>query len=98
MSINNMKETKGKAIQDKTEFNIQDDQAGSSVRELGTAPATIAHTDPGSTRALWHYILKSHGKYSCYAVFLLLPSDVEAIRYFKEFGKELDMISGKECL
>jgi hypothetical protein len=92
-----MKKTKEKASQDEVEIKMQNDQSG-SVRGVGSATATIAHPDPGSRKALWHHVLRSHGKYFCYAVFLLLPSDIEAIRFFKEFGKELDMISGKECL
>lgn len=54
--------------------------------------------DPHSLRTWWHSILRKYGQHSCYAVFLLLPSDKEAIRYLSEFGKELDLITGKECL
>lgn len=31
-------------------------------------------------------------------MFLLLPSDKEVLRYLAEFGKELNIISGQECL
>jgi hypothetical protein len=49
-------------------------------------------------RDWWDTVLEEHGKYSCYAIFLILPSDEEAIRYAVDFGKELDLISGKDCL
>lgn len=54
--------------------------------------------DSHSLRTWWHSILREFGKYPCYAIFLLLPSDKEAINYFSEFGKELDLLSGKDCL
>lgn len=49
-------------------------------------------------REWWHQILGDYGKYNCYAFFLCLPSDTEAIRYLSLFGKELDILSGKNCL
>jgi len=49
-------------------------------------------------RTWWHDILRKHGYHSCFAIFLLLPSDKEAITYLSEFGKELDLISGENCL
>jgi len=54
--------------------------------------------DSGSLRAWWHDILRMHRCYSCYAIFLLLPSDKEAVRYLTDFGRELDLISGENCL
>lgn len=67
--------------------------------------ADVADTYPpsdtkniGLIRDWWHGILRNHGKYSSYAILLVLPSDKETIRYLKEFGKELDLISGKDCL
>ncbi|MCP4372872.1 MAG: hypothetical protein GY797_32925, partial [Deltaproteobacteria bacterium] len=57
--------------------------------------------DPSNSSALrewWYEILRTPGHYSCYAFFLGLPSDKEAIRYITEFGKELDLISGNNCL
>jgi len=51
-----------------------------------------------SLRNWWHTILRTYGRYSCYAVFLSLPSDKEAIRYLLEFGDELDLISAADCL
>ncbi len=49
-------------------------------------------------REWWHGILRDHGHYSCYAIFLVLPSDKETLRYLVDFGNELDIISGEDCL
>lgn len=49
-------------------------------------------------RAWWHQILRDYGQFSCYAIFLVLPSDTEALRYLSEYGKELDLISAEDCL
>ena len=49
-------------------------------------------------REWWHEILRNHGRFSCYAIFLILPSDNEATRYMTDFGRELDLISGNSCL
>ncbi|TAH51673.1 MAG: WXG100 family type VII secretion target [Chloroflexota bacterium] len=49
-------------------------------------------------REWWHNILRNHGKYSTYAILLVLPSDRESLRYLKEYGRELDLISGDDCL
>jgi hypothetical protein len=54
--------------------------------------------DRQAIREWWHEILRTHGRYSAYAILLALPSDKEAIRYFTEFGDELDLISGANCL
>lgn len=51
-----------------------------------------------SLREWWHGILRNHGKFSCYAIFLVLPSDKQAIQYLTEYGKEIDLISGDDCL
>ncbi len=73
---------------------------GSSNRIGGSSSSSrgLNIHDPYIKRSLWHSILREHGRYSSHAIFLLLPSDKEAIGYFKEFGKELDLLSGKECL
>lgn len=49
-------------------------------------------------RQWWHDILRDHGSYSCYAFLLALPSDKRAIRFFAEYGRELHLLSGKNCL
>lgn len=54
--------------------------------------------NPSYVRKWWNRILHEHGHYSCYAFFLLLPSDEEARHYLREFGRELDLLSGEYCL
>lgn len=49
-------------------------------------------------RNWWHNLLRYNKIYSCYAILLVLPSDFEAIRYLKDFGNELNLISGEDCL
>jgi hypothetical protein len=63
--------------------------------------AQLPLTEQPSRRMLqqwWHDVVKNHGRYSCYAMLLVLPSDKEAIRYLTDFGKELDLVSGRSCL
>jgi hypothetical protein len=54
--------------------------------------------DKSALREWWHAILRNHGRYSCCAIFLVLPSDKETIRYLTDFGIELDLVSGENCL
>lgn len=54
--------------------------------------------DPYSLRKWWHQVLHDQGRYSCYAILIVLPSDTEARRYARVFGRELDLISGTNCL
>ena len=49
-------------------------------------------------REWWHNILRAHGSYRCYAFFLCLPADKAAIEYLTDYGKELDLLSGDNCL
>jgi hypothetical protein len=49
-------------------------------------------------RESWHELLRNYDRYPCCAIFLLLPSDKEVIRYLSENGNELDLISGSDCL
>ena len=51
-----------------------------------------------SVRAWWHKHLREHGRYPCYALILVFPSDAEAVKYLSEFGYELYLISGTSCL
>ena len=62
---------------------------------FGGVPPIEGHK---SIREWWHKILTHYDRYPSYAMFLALPSDKEAIRYLKEFGKELHLITGKSCL
>jgi hypothetical protein len=55
--------------------------------------------DRSALRKWWHGILRDYEhRYSCSAMFLILPSDKETIRYLTDFGEELDIISGEDCL
>lgn len=49
-------------------------------------------------REWWHNILRTHGKYSTYMVFLILPSDVQLAIYLSRYGREIDLLSGTNCL
>lgn len=73
-----------------------------TLRDAGAAHVTRATifrgADRQSLREWWHSILRDHGRYSCYAIVLLLPSDTAAFTYLTEYGKELDLISGPDCL
>jgi len=75
-------------------------------RWLGSAPTMlelrhitkISVDDVRSLREWWHTILRNRDKYPCYAIFLVLPSDQEANKYLTDFGKELAVVTGKDCL
>jgi hypothetical protein len=53
--------------------------------------------DRKALRDWWHDVLREHDKTPCYAIFLTLLADKETIRYFEEYGKELDKVSGPNC-
>jgi hypothetical protein len=42
--------------------------------------------------------MRELGRFKCYAMLLVLPGDTEAIRYLADYGRELDIISGSDCL
>jgi hypothetical protein len=71
--------------------------ASPSLKGMGNL-ISMTLADRNKLRAWWHQVLRDHGRYSCYAVFLLLPSDKEVLRYLTEASKELDLISGDYCL
>ena len=54
--------------------------------------------DPRSLREWWHTVLRTNGKYPCYAIFLMLPSDKHATKYFQENIRELHYSSSEDCL
>lgn len=79
------------------------DQRGQKVNFQFNAATIISWSesdkpDRQSLRKWWHVILRQEGRYKCYSIFLVLPSDKEAIRYLTDFGQEIDLISGKDCL
>jgi hypothetical protein len=51
-----------------------------------------------SLREWWFEIQRSFPGYSCYGIFLVLPSDEEAKLYLALYGVELDIISRDSCL
>jgi hypothetical protein len=66
-------------------------------------PLIVRHSSPPAKnhsllRDWWHHVLRNYGRYSCYSILLVLPSDKEMIRYFTEYGRELNLISSKDCL
>ena len=56
------------------------------------------HEFRSKLREVWHNILREHGRYSCFAVYLLLPSDIEAKKYLTEYSRELEIITSTNCL
>lgn len=52
----------------------------------------------GELREWWHDVIRNFDRYKCYAMFLCLPADKEAIKYLTDYGRELNLISGKDCL
>lgn len=79
--------------------SIQQGELGSAI-----APPLPSGIEIKSTPALnllgewWHQILREYKRYRCYAFFLCLPSDRDAIEYITKYGKELDVLSGENCL
>ena len=63
-----------------------------------TSPPPKVPKNGKELREWWFALLRGDDKYSCYATMLLLPSDREAIRYLTDYWKELDLISGENCL
>jgi hypothetical protein len=68
------------------------------IRRRTINASSLDIADKSSIRNWWHEIMRNYGKYACYGMFLILPSDKETIRYLTEFGKELNFISGDNCL
>lgn len=60
--------------------------------------SVIGGNNRSELRRWWHDILRTKGKYTSYAFFMLLPSDVSTIEYIKNYGTELNLLSGKNCL
>lgn len=59
--------------------------------------AIARDSDSNSLRNWWHSILREHGKYSIFGIFLVLPGDAETIRYLVD-SEEIHLVSGKNCL
>ena len=63
----------------------------------GGAGGSLVSADKASVRKWWHGLLREYDKYQVYAVFLILPSDEEAIRYVEDSAQELSLITGSKC-
>lgn len=46
----------------------------------------------------WRQMRKRNDDFVCYAIFLTLPADHEAIKYMNDSWEELNMVSGNECM
>lgn len=103
MTSNNKENSKPEDSQKEEKYDIYYEYDG-DINAVGNAVGANAYvfastfTDKGSLRNWWHNILREHGRYPCFAIFLLLPSDKEARTYFVDFGKEIDLLSGDNCL
>lgn len=95
------KHNKDKSSDSVTNVNFGESDHFSGIYDVyiggtGVVPP-LKLVDRQSLRKWWHQILKDYNHYSCYAVFLALPSNQGAINYLTKFGKELDLISGENC-
>ncbi|MBK8904942.1 MAG: hypothetical protein IPM53_27430 [Anaerolineaceae bacterium] len=75
-----------------------DISAGRAVAIGRGARVIIDTEDTRGLRIWWHEIIRTYDRHACYAFFLMLPSDNKVNRYLTEYGKELDIISGNNCL
>jgi hypothetical protein len=46
----------------------------------------------------WYEMLREHGSYPSYALFLAFPSNRDAISYFTNYGDEIDFMAGDDTL
>lgn len=83
---------------DTEESKISVGDVSSHVAAIGRGAEVIVSIDKRGLREWWHELLREYDRHACYAFFLMLPSDNEVISYLTEYGKELDIISGKNCL
>ena len=74
--------------------DILEDEKRKSGRRIKVLSLSGRHR----LREWWHGVLREHGRYSCYAVILVLPEDRAAYSYFRKCGKELDLLSDQNCL
>ena len=77
-----LKKTKGQ--------NMKRGKTSKSIKITGKDRVTL--------REWWHSVLYTHGKYNCYAVILVLPTDTQAIKYLTDAGKEINLLSRNNCL
>ena len=86
-----------------TEIMREEIRTGEIIKKQSTENIRVAEQfenlkDLFSLQKWWDQILLDHGRYPCYAIPLLLRSNKEAVQYVKTFGREIDLISGENCL
>lgn len=82
---------------------IAQDELGSAITPPLPSITGPSQPDPSASyqrplREWWHQVIRDYGRYRCYAFFLCLPSDEEAVKYLTKFGEELDLLSNEDCL
>ena len=65
---------------------------------IGIIGVVNAVTTKKAIREWQHELFRKYGKSTCYVLFLVLPSDLEAITYLTHYGQELHQISGDNAL
>lgn len=69
-----------------------------NIMDVGIAhPMSVEISTREHLRAWWHDLLRAHGRFYCYGVFLMLAADKEARKYATEYAGELHQASGKNC-
>ncbi|MDW5552154.1 hypothetical protein [Methanosarcina sp.] len=67
-------------------------------RPLIISVEVINSIERSALKEWWDNLLSKYPKCRIYAIFLALPSDNKTIEYLTKFGKELDLISGNDCM
>jgi hypothetical protein len=82
-------------------FTISDWDFAELVRVLGNALyVRMPSTFPENAKMLrdwWHHLIRNHGYFKSFGVFLVLPADTEASNYILKNGRELHLLSGANC-
>ncbi len=68
------------------------------IQACGTAIGIKNIPTNKSLRDWWHQVIRRYDIYPSYAMILAFQSDEEVVQYLKRFGKELHLITGKNCL
>ncbi len=55
-------------------------------------------SEPRQLRAWWHEVIRKHGHYPCFALFVAFGADEQVDLYLMENAAELSRASGKHCL
>ena len=100
MSENNDNEWIGNiSLPSRMERTFQDKVLSHLITMIGAPAVAVAPSVDESNIKEWqHELFRKYGKSSCYALFLVLPSDFEAIRYITRYSEELHLISEDNTL